>query len=959
MANLVDPVVAFADPNLELAIREKLEQPSAPLTRLDVLAITELDASNRDIKRLEGIESLRRLSILNLEGNAVEDISPLAGLGMLAELNLRNNQIANLDDVNFRKITHLRLRSLNLENDIDDELGGLADVRLVGEFSQLEILNLRGNRITEINTFRSLIRLVELDLRGNLVSDIEPLRELYALKELNLRDNNIRNIEPLNDLTNLTYLNLHSNPIETGLGALSNLKALKTLIMRNVFIGDDYHFLANLQNLQKLNIRNTGITDVSVLGDLMSGGALQDDPGQGISASVDLLELDLARNNADPYFGLRRYWDNISSRYPITLPYYPGSVEPPIFSHLGGFYQQGFFLVLTTPAQGRPIFYTLDGAEPLLTPSFEPMGSTQRYTEPIWIDSRLGEPNLLSNIETSIGIEYRPPGEVFKASVVRAIALNEAGNRSNIKTQTYFVDERIATRYTFPLVSIITNNRNLFNDEIGIYIPGNLFQGKTMGDSWRYPANFIQRGLKWERPAFFQMFSPNGELILEQNVGMRIHGGATRYFNPKSFRLYASNEYDEKGLIDYAFPSDLNKNSLKNNINTYETLIFRNGGNDELRALFRDVLAQNLLSNTGLDIQEYQPVIVFINGEYWGIHNIRTRYDEHYFQARYGIAPSDLIVLENGSESVRFGNAKDITQYSSLFSLIDENYVKNHYHTVDTLSDDKAYQKISTRVDIDNFIAYHVAQIYFDNGDWPQNNILLWAKRTSPKSDANYGHDGKWRWMVLDADYTFRYPDSDRLSKLALELNQEPSTYLFRSLLENEEFRYRFINKFADSLNTIFREDVVAAAVNRMELLYSPEIEEHIHRWGNLGGSFASWSQNVNEIREFALKRPSFQRDHIIRHFGLSGSVNLTLRADPTAGYIRINTIDIREGTVGVDEPANWTGVYFKDVPVKIAAIPAPGYRFVRWQETGSVDAELTLVPTEDITLTAEFEKED
>ena len=141
--------------------------------------------------------------------------------------------------------------------------------------------------------------------------------------------------------------------------------------------------------------------------------------------------------------------------------------------------------------------------------------------------------------------------------------------------------------------------------------------------------------------------------------------------------------------------------------------------------------------------------------------------------------------------------------------------------------------------------------------------------------------------------------------------------------------------------------------------MYSPEIEEHIQRWGVPKSSLKSWLENVDEIRQFALARPTYQRQHLLEQFNLSGLASLTLRANQTAGFIRINTIDIREETVGVDDPASWTGIYFQDVPVKITAIPASGYRFVRWQETGSGDAELTLVLTEDITLTAEFEKED
>jgi hypothetical protein len=982
LANLVNPAVHFADPNLEKAIREKIDQPTAPLSRLDLLVITELDASGRGIKHLEGIEALRRLAVLNLADNTIADLSPLARLSMLSELNLQNNQISDLESINFDQITHLPIRSLNLRHNVDENQNKLSNISLLSELSQIEVLDLRENHIDDIGYLASLTNLRKLDLRENRISDIEslsglqaleslnlrenhisdidPLRRIYTLQELNIRENRVEDIEPLAGLTNLTYLNIHSNPVKTELDALSNLQSLQTLIMRNVVIGENFQFLGSLTKLQRLNIRNSSIADVSVIGDLLQAGALQDNAEAGVYASIDLLEIDPAGNGVDPYLNLRRYWGNISSRYPINLPYYPSLVKSPVFSHQGGFYEKGFYLTLFTEEPDGTVYYTLDGSEPLLTPQLEATGSTQEYIAPILIDSRPGEPNPLSIIETSKGTQYIPPENMFNASVVRVVVVDNAGNRSNVLTQTYFVDEQMYARYTFPVVSIVTDADNLFDDEIGIYVPGNLYQEINIDFSWWYPANFTQRGLKWERPVFFQLFSSGGEMLLAQNVGIRIHGGATRYFNPKSFRLYAKNEYDQHGLIQYDFFPELNGRLKEGTVDSYETLIFRNGGNDAIHTLFRDALAQSLLESTRLDIQGYQPAIIFINGEYWGIHNIRARYDEHYFQAHYGIAPDELLVLENGWDQIRFGNPGNGTYYSHLFSLIDENYAVNGYSTVNTLFAEKAYQEIAGKVDIDNFISYHIAQIFFDNGDWPQNNVLFWRKTIdspTPESDIPYGHDGKWRWMMLDVDSVFDNPDHDNLARVVLELDHDPSTYLLRSLLENEGFRYSFINQFADHLNTIFREQVVVSKVDEFETLYSPEIEEHIQRWGTLGGSHTAWLENVDVIRQFALARPTYQRQHILEQFNLPDLANLNLRADPAQGHIRINTINIQKGTVGVDDPANWSGIYFQGVPIKITAVPAPGYRFVGWKETGSKEADLILMLTEDITLTAEFEK--
>jgi hypothetical protein len=211
--------------------------------------------------------------------------------------------------------------------------------------------------------------------------------------------------------------------------------------------------------------------------------------------------------------------------------------------------------------------------------------------------------------------------------------------------------------------------------------------------------------------------------------------------------------------------------------------------------------------------------------------------------------------------------------------------------------------------------------------------------------------------MMLDLDFSFSDPQHNNLNRLIVEYGNEPSTYLFRSLLENEGFRYDFINQFSDHLNTTFREQVVLGKIDELQALYYPEMEEHIHRWGVPGKSLDEWLEKVAGIREFAQLRPTYQRQQILEQFNLPGTANVNLQADSSQGYICINTINIQKGTVGVDDPGKWSGIYFQGIPVEITAVPAPGYRFVGWEETGSKQANLILMLTEDISLTADFEK--
>lgn len=196
----------------------------------------------------------------------------------------------------------------------------LAKLGVEDDLTAITHLNLRDLKIESIAGIEQLKNLELLDLRANPISDISYLQELTNLKNLNLRETLITDISPLQYLINLEYLNLHSTHVQN-IKALENLVNIRTLILRNVYIGDQINFLADLTQLNRLNIRNTGISDLSVLAGLMAVGALQDDQSKGILAEVDIRDNQL---NADPrnddYAVLRPYWCNIALRDPKILP---------------------------------------------------------------------------------------------------------------------------------------------------------------------------------------------------------------------------------------------------------------------------------------------------------------------------------------------------------------------------------------------------------------------------------------------------------------------------------------------------------------------------------------------------------------------------------------------------------------------------------------------------------------
>jgi len=245
------------------------------------------------------------------------------------------------------------------------------------------------------------------------------------------------------------------------------------------------------------------------------------------------------------------------------------------------------------------------------------------------------------------------------------------------------------------------------------------------------------------------------------------------------------------------------------------------------------------------------------------------------------------------------------------------------------------YKYVSDRVDVDNFALYYIAQIYFNNTDWPGNNIKFW------KSDG-----GKWRWILYDTDFGFGTWDVldyeyDALS-FALEEdgpdwpNPAWSTLLFRKLIENKTFRNKFINRFADELNSRFLSNKVKKHIQETFDVISSENNTHYNRWG---GSYDS--NNLLNMKVFADKRPSYCKYFIKEKFNIPNIRRLTiLNEDIDKGFVEINNnLKIQS--------SYWGGDYFENIPVTLKAVAKLGFEFSHWSgssESNNVEIELNML---------------
>lgn len=657
---------------------------------------------------------------------------------------------------------------------------------------------------------------------------------------------------------------------------------------------------------------------------------------------------------------------------------YSEILTPPAFSHQAGFYTAPFNLTLTSASPGAQIIYTLDGSVPdpanlagrtyryknqypqnpgdpfggFLTDTFR----TWPYSAPLAISDRSTAPDKLTRKSSTFDLTptYMPQQPVFKGVVVRARAIKPGALPSEVSTSTYFVTPQGRSRYSLPVVALTIPEDGLFDYDDGLYTAGADF------DAWRtaYPqepatagsdANWHRQGDAAEYRAHFELIEPgSAAAALSQDIGFRIHGNATRVLRMKSVRLYARSSY---GASTFAYPIFPDQP-----YSAYYRLILRNSGSDFGQTMFRDAAIQAIMAPLGIDTQAYRPAVVFVNGEYWGIHNIRERYDKYYLAQVYGVDPENIDLLED------YGVVEegDAAHYRALIRYINSNGAAGQAQ----------YDYIETQMDVDNFADYQIAEIFARNTDWPGNNIAFWRLKTDAyQPGAPYGHDGRWRWLLFDTDFGFGQdggPTAYTHDTLAFATqtggttwpNPDWSTLLLRSLLANPTFREHFISRFADLLNTAFLPERTVSIIRAMEQALEPEMAEHVGRW-RAPDSISAWHGQVAVMVEFANQRPAYQRQHIRDKFGITGDFSLTLDvSDPAQGYVRVNTIDLLSSTPGVPAaPYPWTGIYFKGIPVELQAVARPGYRFVRWEGLPpETPAQTAQTFTGDTTLTAVFE---
>ncbi len=457
------------------------------------------------------------------------------------------------------------------------------------------------------------------------------------------------------------------------------------------------------------------------------------------------------------------------------------------------------------------------------------------------------------------------------------------------ETQSYIFDEKL---FSIPIISITTDPMFLWDNVVGIYTN-----------------ELKQRDI----PIRFEYFTNKDNKVVSTYASLRLSGQLSYTYPQKPFTITARSKFGAD-YLNYSFFNQVDNNDFK-------SIYLRNSGwPDIYYTFFRDALCHTIVVNQmDIDCQAYQPAATYLNGEFWGIYNIREKLSTNYFAYHHNVDPDNIDLLEYDSYSagseviVCEGDAEN---YNLLLD-----YLESH-----DLSDEESYAYVLTQIDVDEYMNYMITEIYLDNNNWVHCNLKWWRERTD---------ESKWRWILLDCDYAFGIgaePSHNLLTEL-ISSSPDWSRLVFNKLLESSSFRNEFIQRFAAYLNTVFKEERTVGMVDSLHDNIVGAMPYHIERWGgiydpnrNLGKPVANmsvWEEYVEVMRNFALNRPLYQRQHIKQEFGISNIVNLNIDITGGNGNIFVNGVKL--------SASDLSGSYFTGIPIRLEAVPKAGYQFVEW----------------------------
>jgi hypothetical protein len=558
-------------------------------------------------------------------------------------------------------------------------------------------------------------------------------------------------------------------------------------------------------------------------------------------------------------------------------------VTKPSLQPAAGYYTGPTAVSILPGSSGTTVYYTLDGTSP-----------------------------------TTASAEYTGPFTIEATTVVKAIAYSDDPNTPPSFTDyhTYIIDET----FTVPILSIS-------GDEVFDLLLGNV-NGEPIGT--------------------IELFTADGNRVADASGDFNKHGNDSWAYAQRGIDLIVRDQLgDDYAVKHQIFPEETERDK-------FQRLILKPAANDNysfeaggahIRDAFVHTLSQK--ANLHLDERTYEACILLVNGEYWGVYEIREKVDDHdYTSYYYGQNRFEIDFIKT------WGNTWE--EYGS----IDEWDELTAYISTNDMADPANYAYVSERLDVESLLDYIILHSHNVSADWLNWNTAWWRGR-DPDGGAQ-----RWRYILWDEDATYGHyinytfipdqgPTADpcNIELISPETDFEGHLTIFARLFENPDFFALYINRYADLTNTYLGCDFMLELLDSMVDRIRPEMPRQIARWG---GTMEGWELNVEELRNFMLTRCTIISDGMIDCYeddGITGPFELVINVAPEgAGRVRANTVE------GLTYP--WMATYYGGIEIELEALANPNHEFVYWEVANNIFApdefqaaiQMSLTSNDDIT---------
>lgn len=558
-----------------------------------------------------------------------------------------------------------------------------------------------------------------------------------------------------------------------------------------------------------------------------------------------------------------------------------------------GFYSNSLTIPVPLPTEGGIIRCTLNGSEP--TPESAP------FTEPLTI--------------------------VHNTVVRCAEFVSDTVARKS--THTFFIDEVVS----MPVVAISVDSV--------FFMTKYANTSDCFGQNpYSCMVNIMEDAEFPVHVEFFENGSASNKKTWQIDAGISLMGNYSRTYAKKPVAIKMKKEYQD-GRLKY------NMFSTRPEANKFKGFNLRNGGNRYVGDFVADAAMTSIVEGSSVDYQRSRQVVVFYNGVYMGIHDLRERLNEHFVETNYGIDSKDVDMVKHKKDTIT-ANGGTADSYINMMNFIAASDFSG--------ASNAAYKELANYLDLGSYADYMAAEIYLRNADWPSNNVRAWRSSGQPYKFVLFDVDQGFGWDWVSDDFHMNSGtmfDWIRNDRGGGRTGPGYFAHIFIKLRENPDFCRMFVNHGAVMLSSYLTYERVVAAVDKVnseipleELERDLGNEEVFQRRYSPYGSFpAGFDRTGEAVTTYAMTRTLATREEYRTEFGLGDDISVTIGVSGN-GSVLLDGMKLPS--------ANYTGAFFAGNDMLLEAVPAEGSTFNGWAD-GSMENPRMVSPKDGDEFIAKF----